>query len=57
MVDLSENRLKELIDLGEVDYPTQSSIEVAGDVNIDFERMAMESAARVVFCHFGKPVG
>lgn len=45
------------LNIGEIEYPTCHLINSSGDVNLDSERMPVESGALVAFGHIGESVG
>ena len=57
VVEFGVQRLERGLDVGEVDDPTPSRIDLAADVNLDPEAMTVQSRALVIGGHEGQAVG
>lgn len=57
VIQLVVQRLERGLDVGEIHDPAGLRVEVAGDMDLDAEGMAMEARALVARRHVGQPVG
>ena len=56
MIQLVIDRLKHRLHIAEIHYPARLHPRLAGQMQLDVERMSMQSRALVAFRHVGKPV-